>query len=55
MKAINIEKIVVDKINGLDPAELETVIFGVMKKELRAIVYLGALLGFLMGFINLLL
>ena len=55
LKAINIEKIVVDKINGLDPAELETVIFGVMKHELRAIVYLGALLGFLMGFINLLL
>ena len=55
LQAINIEKIVVDKINGLDPAELETVIFGVMKKELRAIVYLGALLGFLMGFINLLL
>ena len=55
LKAINIEKIVVDKINGLDPAELEKVIFGVMKHELRAIVYLGALLGFLMGFINLLL
>jgi len=55
LRAINIEKIVVDKINGLDPAELETVIFGVMKKELKAIVYLGALLGFLMGFINLLL
>ncbi len=54
LKAINIEKIVVDKINGLDPAELEAVIFGVMKQELRAIVYLGALLGFLMGFINLL-
>lgn len=54
LRAINIEKIVVDKINGLDPAELETVIFGVMKRELRAIVYLGALLGFLMGFINLL-
>ena len=55
LRAINIEKIVVDKINSLDPAELETVIFGVMKRELRAIVYLGALLGFLMGFINLLL
>lgn len=55
LRAINIEKIVVDKINGLDPAELEAVIFDVMKHELRAIVYLGALLGFLMGFINLLL
>ena len=55
LRAINIEKIVVDKINGLDPAGLEAMIFGIMKKELRAIVYLGALLGFLMGFINLLL
>ena len=52
--AINIEKIVVDKINGFDPAQLEAMIFGIMKKELRAIVYLGALLGFIMGFINLL-
>ena len=55
LRAINIERIVVDKINGLDPAELEKVIFDVMKHELKAIVYLGALLGFLMGFINLLL
>ena len=39
----------------LNPAELETVIFDIAKHELRAIVYLGALLGFLMGFINLLL
>jgi len=55
LKAINIEKIVVDKINALDAAELENTIFGIMKRELNAIVYLGALLGFLMGFINLLL
>jgi uncharacterized membrane protein YheB (UPF0754 family) len=55
LKAINIQQIVVDKINGLDPAELEKVIFGVMKHELRAIVYLGALLGCIMGFVNLLL
>lgn len=55
LKAINIEQIVVDKINGLDAAQLEATIFGIMKHELKAIVYLGALLGFLMGFINLLL
>jgi uncharacterized membrane protein YheB (UPF0754 family) len=55
LEAINIEQIVVDKINGLDAAQLETTIFGIMKRELKAIVYLGALLGFLMGFINLLL
>ena len=55
LKAINIEQIVVDKINGLDAAQLEETIFGIMKHELKAIVYLGAVLGFLMGFINLLL
>ena len=54
LKAINIEQIVINKINSLDPADLETVIFDIAKKELRAIVYLGALLGFIMGFINLL-
>lgn len=52
LRAINIEQIVVDKINGFDAAQLEAMIFGVMKRELRAIVYLGAALGFLMGFIN---
>lgn len=55
LRAINVEQIVVDKVNALEPAQLEAVIFDVMKHELRAIVYLGALLGFLMGFINLLL
>ncbi|MBO4534319.1 MAG: uL15 family ribosomal protein, partial [Clostridia bacterium] len=55
LEAINIEKIVVDKINAFDAAQLEGMIFGIMKRELKAIVYLGALLGFLMGFVNLLL
>ena len=45
----------VDKINGLDAAQLEATIFGIMKHELKAIVWLGALLGSLMGFVNLLL
>lgn len=53
LKAVDIEKIVVDKINSFDAAQLEEMIFGIMKRELRAIVYLGAALGFLMGFINL--
>ena len=54
LQAINIEQIVVDKINAFDAAQLETMIFGIMKRELNAIVYLGAILGFLMGFINIL-
>ena len=52
LKAINIEQIAVDKINDLDAARLETTIFGIMKRELKAVVYLGALPGFLMIFIN---
>lgn len=55
LAAVNIESIVVEKVNSFDAVQLEQMIFGIMKKELNAIVYLGALLGFLMGFINLLL
>ena len=55
LKAVNIERIVEDKINAFDAAELENMIFDIMRRELRAIVWLGALLGSLMGFVNLLL
>lgn len=54
LKAVDIEGIVVSKINSFDAVQLENMIFGIMKRELNAIVYLGAMLGFLMGFINLL-
>lgn len=54
LNAVNIEKIVVEKVRSFDAEQLEQMIFGIMKKELNAIVYLGAALGFLMGFINLL-
>lgn len=54
LKAIEIDAIVERKIASFDAEMLEKLIFGIMKKELKAIVYLGAALGFLMGFINLL-
>ena len=54
LKGINIGKIVEDRIASFDVVQLEQMIFGIMKKELNAIVYLGALLGFLMGWLNLL-
>lgn len=50
----NIGAIVENKINSFDAEELEKLIFGLMKRELSAIVYLGAVLGFFMGFVNLL-
>ena len=54
LKLVDIEQIVVEKVRSFDAVQLEQMIFGIMHKELRAIVYLGALLGFFMGFINLL-
>lgn len=53
--AVDIGGIVYKKVAAFDAEQLENLIFGIMKRELRAIVYLGALLGFLMGFLNILL
>ena len=52
LKALDLGAIVEDKLNSLDMAELEALIMQVMKKELRAIVWLGALLGAIMGTVN---
>ena len=54
LEAINISKIVEKRINEMDMDETEKLIFQVMDKELRAIVWLGALLGMIMGSINML-
>ena len=54
LKAVDIRKIVADKVRSFDAVQLEQMIFGIMHKELRYIVYLGALLGCIMGCINLL-
>lgn len=55
LRNVDIEKIVEEKIDSFNVMELESMIFGIMKKELNAIVYLGALLGFIMGWVNVLL
>ena len=52
LEAIDISKIVENRINEMDVNETERLIFEVMDKELRAIVWLGAGLGFIMGFVN---
>lgn len=54
LETIDISKIVCDRINGMDVAETEILILQVMNKELKAIVWLGAALGFLMGWVNVL-
>ena len=49
LQDIDISAIVEQRINDMDMEEAEAIILDVMKKELRAIVWLGALLGSIMG------
>jgi uncharacterized membrane protein YheB (UPF0754 family) len=52
LQDIDISTIIEQRINEMDMNEAEAIIMDVMKKELRAIVWLGALLGCIMGTIN---
>ena len=52
LDSIDISQIVRERINEMDVNETEKLIFQVMDKELKAIVWLGAGLGFIMGGIN---
>lgn len=52
LSTIDISRIIRDRINELDIEEGEQIIFVVMDKELRAIVWLGALLGCIIGTVN---
>lgn len=54
LNAVDISGIIENRINEMDIEESERLILDVMKHELRALVMLGALLGFIMGCINLL-
>ena len=54
LNTLDISKIVTDKINSMDVLELEKLILTIMKKELNALVNLGAIIGFLLGLLNLL-
>lgn len=53
LETIDIPAIIESRINEMDMDETEKLIFQVMDKELRAIVWLGALLGLVMGCVNL--
>ncbi len=51
---MDIRKIVETKISEMSVEELEVLVLTVMKKELNTIVNLGALIGFILGLVNLL-
>ena len=55
LAAVDLSKVIEDRINEMDMEEAEKIILDVLSKELRAIVWLGAGLGFIMGFVNVLL
>jgi hypothetical protein len=52
LKRINVAQIVEDKINSMSVEELEKGVLQVMKTELNMIVSLGALIGLVIGCIN---
>lgn len=52
LQQINLSKIVEDKINEMEVAELEKLVLSIMKKELNAVVNLGAVIGFVIGIIH---
>ncbi|MCB6993970.1 DUF445 family protein [bacterium 210820-DFI.6.37] len=53
VEKIDIAGIIEEKIKGMDVEKLEALILSVMKKELNAIVNLGALIGLVIGLLNL--
>lgn len=55
LDAVNISEVIHNKINELDLLELEKMIMSLMKRELNALIWLGGLLGIIMGFINVIL
>jgi uncharacterized membrane protein YheB (UPF0754 family) len=54
LKGLNISSIIEQKINELEMSEMENLIMSITKKELNALIYLGGVLGTLIGFLNVL-
>jgi uncharacterized membrane protein YheB (UPF0754 family) len=49
---LNIDQVIIDRVNATSPAELENAIQGIVKQELQGIVNLGGVLGFLVGILQ---
>ncbi|MEB3181465.1 MAG: DUF445 domain-containing protein [Nostocaceae cyanobacterium] len=46
---LNIDQVIIDRVNSTSPADLEAAIEGIVKNELQAIVNLGGILGVVVG------
>lgn len=51
LEVLDISSITTEKLASYDTLEFENIILSIVKKELNAIVWLGALLGLIMGFV----
>ena len=51
----HIAEVVEEKVNQMDVLEVENILMSIMKKELHTVINLGALIGFVIGLLNLLL
>lgn len=54
VETLNVKRMVEEKVNSLDLLQVEGLLMGVMKEQFKYINLFGALLGFLIGFMNLL-
>ena len=49
---LNIDQVIIDRVNATSPADLEAAINGIVRSELQAIVNLGGILGFVIGLLQ---
>lgn len=52
LDTINITKIIENRINSMEPDEIEKLVLSIINKELNALVNLGAVIGFILGLTN---
>lgn len=55
VETLNVQRMVEEKVNGLDLLQVEGLLMGIMKEQFKYINLFGGLLGFLIGLLNLLL
>ncbi len=54
VETLNVRRMVEEKVNSLDLLQVEDLLMGVMREQFKYINLFGALLGFLIGFVNIL-
>jgi uncharacterized membrane protein YheB (UPF0754 family) len=52
VSTIDVGGMITEKVKGMDAAEIEGLVLDVVRKEFRYLVWLGALLGVVIGTVN---